>query len=90
MVGVLRVLLKYEQNAEALARPALNLYDQRRQTNITVGDELMRQLSDMDHNQLRALAGVPEPPQVVEIKNGKVAVDIDDPIEIIDGELIHD
>ena len=60
LTGLLSTLLKYEHAVNELARPALNLFDQRRQT-VNVFGGLVEQLAQMDKEQLRRLAGTAEP-----------------------------
>jgi len=68
LMKLLNTLLKYETQLQELTRPAMNLYDQRTQTQTNVFGGLVDQLADLNPEQLRSLAGVDAPQKL----NGEV------------------
>lgn len=58
LLKLLNTLLKYETQLQELTRPALNLYDQRQQSQTNIFGGLVDQLAEMDPEQLGHLAGV--------------------------------
>ena len=67
MAKLLSTLLKYEATINEIARPTLNLYDQRQQTQYNLFSGLVDQLTELDPDRLRALAGIDAPLKLGEI-----------------------